>query len=67
MKVNICKLFGHKWTPVYIKGEYNGKMVKFISCYCSRCGYGENEVYEINDTAINRVFGTYSKKFFDMD
>ncbi len=62
-----CKVFGHKWKPVFIKAEYNGKVVKFISCYCSRCFKGYNESLEINKIGKDRRFGTYSEKYFDID
>jgi len=60
-----CKWFGHKWLPVYIKGEYNGKTIKFISCYCDRCRKGYDESLAINNAAINRKFGTYSERYFN--
>jgi len=65
LKINKCKLFGHKWVPVFIKGEYNGKFIKFIACYCDRCNKGYNEVFGINEVAINREFGTYSEEYFN--
>ena len=60
-----CKFWGHKWLPVYIKGEYNGTVVKFIACYCSRCRKGYDEALDINKVAINTEYGTYSEKYFD--
>ena len=60
-----CKWFGHKWLPVYIKGEYNSKTIKFISCYCSRCLKGYDESLAINEAAINIKFGTYNEKYFN--
>ena len=65
MKIDKCKLFGHKWTPLFIKGKYNGKVIKFIACFCQRCNKGYNEVHDINEAAIDREFGTYSEKYFD--
>jgi len=63
--MNKCKFFGHKWLPVYIKGKYNGKTIKFIGCYCDRCRKGYDEVLEINTAAIDMEYGTYSEKYFD--
>lgn len=60
-----CKWFGHKWSPVYIKGEYNGKTIKFISCYCGRCRKGHDESLAITNAAIDRKFGTYNEKYFN--
>jgi len=65
MKMDKCKLFGHKWMPLFIKGEYNGKTIKFIACYCKRCQKGYNEVININEVAENKEFGTYNEKYFD--
>jgi hypothetical protein len=60
-----CKWLGHKLVPVFIKGQYNGKTVKFIACFCERCKKGENELYDIHNAAINREYGTYSESYFD--
>ncbi len=60
-----CRLFGHKWVPVFIKGNYNGKTIKFIACFCSRCNKGYNELGEINDVAENAEYGTYSESYFN--
>ena len=62
-----CKLWGHKWLPVYIKGEYNGTVVKFIACYCSRCRKGHDESLDITLAAKNREYGTYNEKYFEED
>jgi hypothetical protein len=65
-EVNLwCKWIGHKFVPVYIKGEYNGKVLKFIGTYCDRCGKGQSELHKINNAAINREYGTYSEQYFD--
>lgn len=65
MKIDKCKLFGHKWTPIFIKGKYNNKTVKFIGCFCGRCRKGHDEILEVNELAIDREFGTYNEKYFD--
>ena len=62
-----CKFWGHKWIPVYIKGSYNGIMVKFIACYCARCRKGYHEAMGIYLMAEDRRFGTYSEKYFNED
>lgn len=64
MKLN-CKFFGHKWEPVFIKGEYNGIKVKFIGCYCRRCRKGYNELINAERLLTKREYGTYSEKYFD--
>jgi len=65
MKIDKCKLLGHRWVPVFIKGTYNGKEVKFIACHCERCNKGKKEMSGIIDLAVNRKYGTYSEKYFD--
>lgn len=60
-----CEYRWHKWIPVFIKAKYNNKLVKFIACYCDRCGKWEDEVTIINDLAINRHYWTYSEEYFD--
>jgi len=60
-----CKRKGHKWVPMFIKGTYNNKVVKFIACYCERCNKGWDEAGDINEIAINREYGTYAEKYFD--
>lgn len=66
-KINKCKLFGHKWEPVFIKGDYNGQTVMFIGCYCLRCEKGFDEVHKISEAAENRQLATYSEKYFDIE
>lgn len=66
-KTNKCEVLGHKWTPVFIKGKYNGKMIKFISCSCDRCGMGDDEVYKIVSAGENREYATYNEKYFHKD
>ena len=64
MRINKCKWLGHKWTPIFIKGVYNGVQVKFITCYCERCDKGFKETGIINNLAKNREYGTYCEKYF---
>jgi len=64
-KGKLCGIAGHEWRPIFIKGEYNNKMIKFIACSCINCGKGYEESYEIHDIAKNRVFGTWTEKYFD--
>jgi len=62
-----CKIFGHKWEPVFIKAKYNGEVVRFIACYCSRCNKGHDGAKDINEIGKERRFGTYSEKYFDIN
>ena len=65
--MNKCNILGHKWVPVFIKGQYNGKVIKFIACFCGRdkCRKGYNETQQITLAAINKEFGTYNEKYFE--
>jgi len=59
-----CKNGLHKWVPVFIKATYNNKEIKFISCFCDRCRIGYDETLQINEIGQNRIYGTYSEKYF---
>ena len=65
--MNKCNFFGHKWIPVFIKGKYNGVIIKFIGCYCKRCRKGHEGAVDINSVAVSPEFGTYNEKYFDDD
>lgn len=67
MRINRCKWFGHKWVPVFIKGEFNGIPVKFIGCYCSRleCEKGDKELRQTNNSLTKREYGTHYEEYFD--
>jgi hypothetical protein len=60
---NRCNLLGHKWKPVYVKGKFSGISIKFIACFCCKCGKGKAEL----DNTLNLMnveLCTYSKKYF---
>jgi len=60
-----CKWFGHHWVPVFCKGAFNEIEVKFITCYCARCGKGHAEMIDMQESMTNREYNTYSEKYFD--
>ena len=64
-KYNSCKYRWHKWIPVFIKGTYNNKEIKFITCKCDRCYKWSKEISIINNLAINRKYWTYNEEYFD--
>ena len=41
MKINWCRILGHKWVPLVVGFELNG--YTFITCYCGRCGMVEKK------------------------
>lgn len=65
MKINKCKWFGHKWVPIFIKGELNGVPIKFIGCYCDRCEKGEKELHDVNNKLTKREYGTHHEEYFE--
>ena len=62
-----CKLFGHKWIPVYIKGYYGDIEVKFIACQCYRCRLGNVELLDVIRKQTMRVYNTYEESYFIED
>ena len=65
MKIDWCKILGHSYVPIFIKGSYRNKIVEFIGCKCRRCDFGEKELSD----AIMKMdivdYATYSKKYFN--
>lgn len=54
-----CKWFGHKWVPVYTGGiGFN-----FIGTYCSRCGFGNQELMDFVK-GIKPYYCTYSEEYW---
>lgn len=62
--MNKCEWFGHKWEPAYLEGWYGDIHVKFIGVYCKRCRLGFDELHYTNDNMTQRIYGTYSEKYF---
>ena len=65
MKVDWCKILGHKWAPMYIKGNYNKIEVKFIACYCKRCYKGYDEAIDAIQKQTICEYNTYQEKYFN--
>lgn len=65
MKINWCKILGHKWIPVYIAGYFGDKKVKFIGTYCKRCGYGEEDLRDVVNKMDNCPINTYNEKYYE--
>jgi len=60
-----CRWFGHKWRAVYVHGYYHDIQVKFIGAYCVRCFKGREELLHAIDAQTERIYGTWSEKYFD--
>lgn len=59
MRIDWCKLIGHKWVPVYIgNGEW-----KIIMTFCERCYFGHDEAKHFSETNKTK-FATYDVKYF---
>jgi len=63
MEINWCKIIGHKDRLCYVKGEYNGKTVKFITWECTRCLAGILATHNIIEAGNNVEYGTYNEKY----
>jgi len=61
MKINWCRILGHKWVPLVVGFELNG--YTFITCYCGRCGIGREEIYRLIREKNAKVC-TYSFEYF---
>ena len=65
-KIDWCKILGHSWEPIYVKGRYSNIEVKFIGCKCRRveCNYGEDDLLDaVNKQTVNE-YNTYSEKYY---
>jgi hypothetical protein len=60
MKIDWCKVFGHKWRIVYV-GQYD--KWKLISAYCERCGFGHRELNDFVNTTPHD-FASYTEEYF---
>jgi hypothetical protein len=65
MKNILCKILGHEWRPVFFKGDVNGKRIKFIACYCSRCDKGHLEIINLQGLVANLKMATYNESIYD--
>lgn len=63
--MNKCKWFGHKWEPVYIKGEIETHSIKFIGCQCSRCLKGNRELLNVLGSMSKIEMNTFNEKYFE--
>lgn len=64
MKIDWCKILGHSYEPIFIKGAYGDKEVKFIGCVCRRCDFGKDELLDANKKMDRSDFCTYSEKYW---
>lgn len=66
MKIDWCKILGHKWIPVYIIGYFENVKVKFIAAECKRCRCGENDlrntITKMNSCPVN----CYNEKYYNV-
>jgi len=66
-KINWCKILGHKWIPVFIRGYYGKKEVKFIGAECKRCILGEDDLRIAIEKMENNIICSYSEKYYYED
>lgn len=64
-KITWCKVFGHKWIPVFVIGWFGNKEVKFIAAECINCKKGLDDLYKtiakMDDCPVN----SYNEKYYD--
>ena len=67
MKVNWCKILGHKWIPIFIRGYYGKKEVKFIATVCKKCKLGEEDLKIAITKMDNNIICSYSEEYYYKD
>ena len=65
MKIDWCKILGHRFVPIFVKGWFSKEEVKFIATVCSRCDLGEDELRDTVKKMRSHEFCTYSEKYWD--
>jgi len=61
MRIDLCKIFGHKWERVVIGFKIN--TYTFITCFCRRCDFGHDELYKLIDDTGAEI-NTYNFDYF---
>lgn len=64
MKIDWCRILGHKWIPVYITGYFGHEKVKFIATECKRCRKGDNDLIKTIAKMSNCPVNSYSEKHY---
>jgi hypothetical protein len=64
MKINWCKILGHKWIPVYIIGTFSKTKVKFIGAECKRCKFGDDDLTKTIYLMDRIHVSSYSEKHY---
>ena len=64
MKIDWCKVWGHKYRPVFREGYIKGEHIKVITCFCDRCGFGREEDSAFGKKVNPEIMGTYQEKYF---
>lgn len=65
MKIDWCKLLGHKWIPVYVIGYFGKNKVKFLATECKRCDEGEKDLRDTINKMDNCIVCSYDKKYYN--
>ena len=64
MKVNWCKILGHKFVPVFLIGYYGKIKVKFIGTECSRCNFGADDLSDTIHKMDNNLVCSYDEEYY---
>ena len=65
-KIDWCKILGHSWEAIYIKGRYSNIEVKFIACKCRRCEKGHDDALDAIEKQTVNEYNTYSEKYYNL-
>ena len=65
MKIDWCKMLGHKWVPVYIIGWFADNKVKFIATECKRCKIGNEDILKLIRVLDPCTICSYSEKYYN--
>jgi hypothetical protein len=64
MKIDWCKILGHRWIPVYVIGYFEDVKVRFIAVECKRCNYGGNDLRQTVFKMSNCPVNSYNEKYY---
>lgn len=62
--LDLCKLLGHKWTPVYVVGWFGYEKINFVGSECKRCGYGSADLKNTIKKMSKCIIQTYNEKYY---
>jgi hypothetical protein len=69
MQIDWCKIFGHRWTQIYTKGQVKGITVRAIFTHCERleCEVGLNDMHRTIKQFEATQYCTHTPKYYHED